>query len=178
MVINPVKEFEGSIVTRHPAEKDETFSQLSFDEQSEGMDSYAHQESGSDSQEMNRIAVEQSQKIIKDAKESAKEEVASYRQEQIDVIQSELEQLKKVYQEGFDQGKSDAESQLASQGEELLAHINHLSQLKKESATDVEAFSISLGVAMASRILKREFSGDEVLFKSLFQEAFEKITSK
>ena len=31
LVINPVKEFEGSIVTRHPAEKDETFSQLSFD---------------------------------------------------------------------------------------------------------------------------------------------------
>ena len=193
IVISPVKAFGSPVSSSVP-------SNLSVNKESDLDMNHSSTTSAPlpSSANQNESAVENTLNIIQEdssrpdvnsldvMKRNINEEIQSYKNEQLRLVQDELEQLKKdtaekAYNDAVADGKKVYEEktqELISKAHDLLTSIDQLGASKKEDLFQKRDTVIKLAIEMSEKIVKKQITLDPSTFESLFAEAFEKITDK
>ena len=117
--------------------------------------------------------------MLADAKQDIQTQVKALRDQNIQDMQSELEQLRAdAKQQGYNEGKAEIENEMAAKANELVAKINELGAIKKDDLKKLEGFAIDLSKTMAEKIIQRQISLSDDVFTQVFKQAFDKITDK
>ncbi|MEK7298621.1 MAG: FliH/SctL family protein [Candidatus Margulisiibacteriota bacterium] len=86
--------------------------------------------------------------------------------------------LRRAYEDGFAQGRADAEATLKSQSEELLSEIAGLSEEKREVIRAAQREILQLALKIAEQILRSEISLNPAVTANIVSEAIEKATNR
>ncbi len=107
------------------------------------------------------------------------EKINYYKDSQINLVNSQLADIKKkARDEGFEQGKKEADDKFSKDMNTLLEQINTLGEQKQLISSESRPFIMSLTYAIAEKIITQEIEKDDAAFASIFDEAFQKITDK
>lgn len=103
-------------------------------------------------------------------------EEANFREKKNDLLEKEVEKIKKVfYEKGFEEGKKEGENSVLTLSQVFKQAIKALEMEKQSFLKKSEVQLVKIALAIARKIIRKEVSVDPGIVKGIAREALQKV---